>query len=87
MAVRTRQNTVNAHYRCINRTTLGILLGLRGVFPVVMCPYVCKCEQKETKMEALIVGIVLGCLLVSLTTLIVMGLAPAIDKLNRKYRR
>jgi len=38
-------------------------------------------------VEELLVGIVLGCLLVSLSALIVMGLAPVIDRLNRKLRR
>jgi len=38
-------------------------------------------------LEELIIGIVLGCLIVSLSALIVMGCAPVIDKLNIKLRR
>jgi len=37
-------------------------------------------------IEDLAIGILLGCSIVSLSAIIVMGLAPYIDKLNRKLK-
>jgi len=38
-------------------------------------------------LEELLFGIVLGCLLVSLSAIIVMGLAPIIYKFNRRRNK
>ena len=67
---------------------MGILLGLRGVFPVVVCPCVCKCEPKESKMLIeMLIGITAGATIISAIAFAVWMIAPYAEYINELFRR